>query len=59
MSRKRIIPQKTRMDHGISVCGVSVFLGMLEVMADEVFGFGFLGLTEDVYEKEVFFSFAS
>ena len=36
-----------------------VFLGMLEVMADEVFGFGILGLTEDVYEKEVFFSFAS
>ena len=32
-----------------------VFLGMLEVIADEVFGFGFLGLTEDVYEKEVFF----
>ena len=34
-----------------------VFLGMLEVIADEVFGFGFgfLGLTEDVYEKELFF----
>ena len=35
-----------------------VYLGMLEVIVDEVFGFGFLGLTEDVYEKEVFFSSA-
>jgi hypothetical protein len=35
-----------------------VFLGMLEVIVDKVFGFGFLGLTEDVYEKEVFFSSA-
>jgi hypothetical protein len=23
VSRKRIIPKKTRMDHGMSVCGVS------------------------------------
>ncbi len=35
-----------------------VFLEMLEVMVDEVFGLGFLDLTEDVYEKEVFFSSA-
>ena len=35
-----------------------VFLEMLEVMVDEVFGLGFLDLTKDVYEKEVFFSSA-